>query len=85
MSCCGEARRQATYPPTIPSSRTASVTPPTVQPDRMAQLKYLGATPIVLTGPGSGRTYHIRTGERQVSADVRDAAAFLATGRFKQA
>ena len=86
MNCCGEVRRRAATPSRqAPARRVDSVTPPAVpQTGGTVALRYLGETPITLRGPHSGRSYHIRTGERQIAADEQDVRALLGTGRFKR-
>jgi hypothetical protein len=85
MGCCGDRRRQAsTWSSPTPTTHARSVTHPFNRPasSETVRVTYSGDTPVVVTGPRSGRLYRIEPEAREVVIDQRDMPALLATGRF---
>ena len=70
--------------PPIARPQSAPVPPSGHAPkDSFASIRYTSTTPVLVTGPATGRHYHF-SGSRPVQAvDLRDVEALLRTGFFR--
>jgi hypothetical protein len=94
--CCGSKRsawRSASLPPLRAAARapapvaSAPAPPAKVGPQRQAasvtRLHYTDSGPVRLRGPITGRGYAFSGAAPVQEVDVRDAAVFLRSGRFR--
>lgn len=84
MSCCGQKRAQWSATARSYARAPEPPPPPRQQPETEAEgmLRYLGAQPLLLRGPRSGRIYSVEAGVT-VAVDGADAEALLSTQLFE--
>ena len=91
MSCCGQGRAalrasQAIQTPKTPRVAGAGIA--RVAGDAALRAKvpicYLGAAPIVVRGPVTGRAYQFAAGRAVQPVDARDVAGLLKKGIFRR-
>jgi len=75
MGCCGSNRSSWT--------RVARVSPDSLGPG-FVRLRWRRRVTASVTGPGTGRTYHVSAERRVVDVDSRDASGLMATGFFER-
>ncbi len=78
MPCCGHKRAKLTTTDTRSDvTRRADSPTPQADPRQVVRIRYLRESPIVVSGPSSGRQY-VFSGRTPIqSVDAQDAPAFL--------
>ena len=83
MSCCGQKRAALSAQQRSWNRAAALETPaPRNASDGLVPLRYLGAEPLSLNGPYSGRIYSVGHGGSTISADPLDVQVLLSTLLF---
>jgi hypothetical protein len=86
MSCCGQRRAAAAASARAPGQSVPNSSPaasaPSLPVSKDLLLRYLGAQPLSLRGPRTGRAYYFAAPGSAMTVDANDAGALLGTGLF---
>ncbi len=83
MSCCGQKRAALNTQQRSWNRAAAPIaSAPRKESDGLVPLRYLGAEPLSLSGPYSGRIYSVGQAGSAISADPLDVQVLLSTLLF---